>query len=369
MQNILIGNGVTIQFGGKEYFNDRIIKRAINNINTKDFPSEIYPREVKDWLFYLHSIIPGVVNGQYDKYTNTLDMKKSLTFFIERYKGIANKAKVHQIGFEDYFLLNFLVCNKEKIVNPDRFNIKESLRLFFIDSIYNNSKIQEIHRNYPKDFIAFLKEFENLFTTNYDWNIEKATDRTVQYLHGSFHQLAEVYNPESFRNKLSDSPYKDTNINNKFIHLYSDALTTYSGNDKKFVLEQPIQANVALEKFNKGLKEKPEIWKEVNDWKSSDNKILRNLAESIQLKSNDESLSVLENRSLYDLSKVNGEISILGLSVFNDNHIFDAINNNIEISKVKYYYFSPIEMDAVMNTFNNKDIEFKDVKDFWKRFS
>lgn len=366
--NILVGNGVTIQFGGKEYTNDRIIRRAINNINTKNFPGEIYPREIKDWVLYLHSMVPNVINGQYDNYTNTSDMKKSLISFKERYKEVAYKAKIHQIGFEDYFLLNFLLCNKEKIINPDRYNIKESLRLFFIDSIYNKGEIQKIYLKYPKGYISFLNNFEGLFTTNYDWNIEKATNRTVQYLHGSFHQLEDVYNPNSFRNKLSDGPYKNTVVNKKHIHLYSNALTTYSGENKKFIVEQSAQANVALEKFSKGLKEKPKLWEEVNEWMNSDNQMLINLAESIHLKSNNETLTVSENKSIHNLSVTNGELTILGLSAINDDHLFDTINNNIGISKITYFYYDPSEIYSIRSTFSDKEVVLKDVKELWTNF-
>jgi hypothetical protein len=365
--NILIGNGVTIQFGGKDYINEKIIKRAINNINTNNFPNKIYPREIMDWIFYLHSILSNVVSGCYDDYTNTSEMKNSLVSFKYRYKD-KNNTQVHQIGFEDYFLLNFLVCNKEKIINPERYNIKESLRLFFIDSIFNNGKIQKIYKKYPLDFIKFLNDFEGLYTTNYDWNIEKATVRNVYYLHGSFHQLEDIYNSESFRNKLSDSPYKETKINKKYIHLFSDALTTYSGENKKFALNQPILANEALEKFNKGLKEKPEMWKQVNEWMISDNNLLRNLGESIHLKRNDESLTVRENRSMFNLSTIKGELTILGLSIFNDNHIFDALNINGDITQVTYFYYDRDEIDSVRGTFSSKNIDFKDVKELWNSY-
>lgn len=52
--NLLIGNGVTIQFGGQDYTNAKIIKRACNNVNTKKYPSKVYPHEtLRYWKNYL----------------------------------------------------------------------------------------------------------------------------------------------------------------------------------------------------------------------------------------------------------------------------------------------------------------------------
>lgn len=81
LKSIIIGNGVTIQFGGKDYLNDKIIKRAINNVNTKKFPSEIYPREIKEWLLLLHSRVVDIVAGKYDACAYTEEMKQSLKYF------------------------------------------------------------------------------------------------------------------------------------------------------------------------------------------------------------------------------------------------------------------------------------------------
>ena len=63
MNTILVGNGVTIQFGGKYYTNARIIKRAQNNIYTHNFPAKVYPKNTIDYFNSLVKIIPDVLNG------------------------------------------------------------------------------------------------------------------------------------------------------------------------------------------------------------------------------------------------------------------------------------------------------------------
>lgn len=369
MKSLLFGNGVTIQFGGKEYLNEKIIKRAINNINIKNFPGEIYPREIKDWLLLLHSRIPAIVSGEYDDCAYTTGMKSSLIHFKERYADTTPKTKVHEIGFEDYFLVHFLVCFREKIVNPEKYHIKESLRCLFIDSIYNNGKIQNLYHQYPGKFVEFLKSFDNIYTTNYDWNVEKATGYSVQYLHGAFHHISEVYDPESFRNQLSDSPIKNTTLIKGFEHLYSNALTSYSGEDKKFALDMGISANIAIEKFVRGLKEKPELWDQVREWEKSDSQILKNMYEGIVLKTKQEDLRFKENKSLYNISELTGELSILGLSPFNDNHIFEAIMNNQQLNEIIYYYYDPHEANVVKSLLSSKNIKYVNSRELWASFS
>jgi len=369
MKSILFGNGITIQFGGKDYRNDKIIKRAINNVNIKKFPEKIYPRETKDWLLLLHKRIPAIVAGEYDDCAYTTGMKSSLVHFKKRYSNITTKTKVHEIGFEDYFLVHFLVCCREGIVNPERYLFKESLRCLFIDSIYNNGNIQRLYHYYPGKFVEFMKSFDNIFTTNYDWNVEKATGKNVQYLHGAFHHLSEVYDPESFRNQLSDSPIKNTVIIKGYEHLYSNALTSYSGEDKKFALDMGINANIALDKFVKGLIEKPELWDEVRKWGESDSLILKNMYESIVLKIKHEKLRFQENKSLYNISDLTGQLSILGLSPFNDNHIFEAILNNQQLNEIVYYYYDPAEADVVKTLLPCKKISYVNSRELWDSFS
>lgn len=365
LKSVLIGNGVTIEFGGKEYLNNKIIKRALHNIKINNFPSEIYPKELKDWLLFLFSRIPNIIDGQYDDYAYTKEMNKSLLHFKGRYKSLKRETRVHDIGFEDYFLVHYLVCSREKIVNPERFNIKESLRTLFLDSIFNNGKVQKIHYNYPYKFVTFLRSFDNLFTTNYDYNIEKATGKNIFYLHGAFHFLSEVYNPESFRNKLSDSPINSTSVLEGYNHLYSNALTSYSGEDKKFALKMGSDANIAIEKFVKGFSTQPHIRKEIISWGDSDNQILKNMKESIQLKETDDNLSFDENKSLSTISNLSGQLSILGLSPYNDNHIFEAINNS-NISEIQFYYYDYNETSIVKSLFTDKHILFTNVKELWE---
>ncbi|MFJ6411912.1 hypothetical protein ACIQLG_03865 [Terribacillus saccharophilus] len=369
MRNILIGNGVTIQFGGKDYLNDRIIKRAINNVNTKRFNPALYPREARDWIIMLHSQIPSVLNGKYDRYVIHSNEKRSLESFKYRYSNF-NKSKrngVHHVGFEDYFLLHHLAYNKTG--RPDRYQATGGLKRFFIDSIYNSGKIQEVHTKYPSAFVSYLREFDIVFTTNYDQNIEKAAKREVKYLHGSFHQLDEVYDPDSFRNKLSDRPSDKTPVVPGFEHLYSNALTSYSGEDKMFTLNQGRSANSGIEKsLNYIAANKEEGLNMLEDWKKADNKLINRVAEMIELAQYDKEHLFKEYSAISELSECEGELVILGLSPNNDTHLFDIINQNSKLTHITFYYFDPSEAEEAIKLFESKIVLCNKVIDFWENY-
>ncbi|HED37536.1 MAG TPA: hypothetical protein ENI76_04725, partial [Ignavibacteria bacterium] len=203
MRNIIIGNGVNIQFGGWEYTNRRIVERALLKLKTRDYSKEVNTEEIEVWIKMLFQAFPKFLKGDYDTLAVLKDEKEELSNFKKRY---TKKTRIYEIGFEDFFLLNELHCRKNKIGNPERYYFQEFLRRLFLDSIYNNGKINQIHESFSEDFIAFLKSYNNIFTTNYDKNIELATKRKVLYLHGAFHVLDNVYDANSFRIKLSDRP-------------------------------------------------------------------------------------------------------------------------------------------------------------------
>src|SRR5690606_980046 len=165
------------------------------------------------------------------------------------------------------FLLNELHCRKNGITNPERFYLQEFLRRLFLDSIYNNGKVNLIHEKFPHIFINFLNQFDGTFTTNYDRNIEIATKKEIFYLHGAFHVLAHVYDPKSFRNQLSDRPVEKAPAIGGYEHAFSTALTGSSGAFKQYASDSQQDANSAISKFAEGYLNKPELRPEIEAWK------------------------------------------------------------------------------------------------------
>lgn len=149
------------------------------------------------------------------------------------------KNQLYDIGLEDYFLVHFLVSNRFKVFNSESYVITQSIKMMLVDSIYNRGKIQELYKSYSENFINYLNTFQNIFTTNYDQNIEVASSSGVHYLHEAFHILAEVFNTDSFRNRLADSQFVKNRLSNSegYEHLHSTALMAYSGEEKEFLTE------------------------------------------------------------------------------------------------------------------------------------
>src|SRR5690625_2678470 len=99
----------------------------------------------------------------------------------------------------------------------------------YFHAIYNHGKLNELHKQYSDRFLEYLLQFDKIFTTNYDKNIELATGKDAYHIHGQFDRYSEVYNPGSFRNQLDDDPLKDIHNDIEFMYLQSTALSTHCG--------------------------------------------------------------------------------------------------------------------------------------------
>lgn len=346
----------------------RIIKRAIRNVHMNNFPEKIYPKEIVTYIRSLHSIIYNVIKGDYDRCVFTDREKEELQFFKQNYRRTARKSKYYDIGFEDYFYLHFLACRKLNIKNPDRFDYQQAIRLFFLDSIYNNGRVNEVHKNFPNTFIEWVKEFDNIFTTNYDKNLEIATLKDIYYLHGAFHIKKDIYKEDSFRNRISDSPIKTAVVIDGYDHLYSTALTTNSGVAKELLAKNHSNANSAVEKMAKGYKNNPDIKKSVDSWKDDENMIIRNLYESIMLKVENPELTFNDYYPLDKLNNIEDVLTIVGLSPNNDTHLFDIIAKNNMITEIVFYYFSQEEKEVIKTYFSDKHVKLLSVKELWNSF-
>ncbi len=366
MKNLIVGNGVNIQFGGLDYTNRSIINRAIDNVRNNTFSSVAYPYEILEWFYRLYSQHINILKGKYDLYAVFDDEKEELTSYKKHYD---KRTKIHDIGFEDYFFIQALFIRKEKIKEISEYELHEFLKRFFLESIYNDGKINEIYKLFSDGFISFLLDFDSLLTTNYDQNIEFSTNREVSYLHGSFHFLEDVYNPNSFRNKLSDKPSDNHPYIKGLEYLFSNAISDSSSKHKQFSADMSFQANEAINKFTEAYRNNPELKAQIEEWKHSDNEIVKKLYESIQIKIEDSSQKYSENIKLEVLSKINGIVSIIGLSPNNDMHIFKKLDDNIDIDQILYYYYSKEEIKVLNKFFSKTEIEYKDVKVFWREIN
>ena len=121
-------------------------------------------------------------------------------------------------------MIHDLLCHKNKIYNPEQFQIREVLKMAYFHAIYNQGQLNELYKKYDEALCAFLKSFDNIFTTNYDSNLEKSTEKIIYHIHGQFDKLSETYNEKSFRNQLQDKPIKGIPNEIEYRYLHSTAL-------------------------------------------------------------------------------------------------------------------------------------------------
>jgi len=268
------------------------------------------------------------------------------------------------IGFEDYFLLFELVHNKLRIGNPDRFNCYGVLRRMFLDAIYNQGQIEEVHEAFPSGFLAWLTEYDEVLTTNYDSNVEAATGIDVRHLHGTFRTLSETYDPNSFRNQLGEDLLDGETVDSRYPHLYSNCLMWHVGEMKSFSMAQSSQANSAMDKFGAGYAQDSEVRRQVDAWPDT-NDLVRRLKKAIRLKAQDPRFHHQEQYPYRMLDDIEGCLEVVGLSPYNDLHLFEQIVGNPGLTEVRFYFFDHDEASVAEELFAPKPILVTDVRDLW----
>lgn len=372
MNNLLVGNGINIQFNKKDYTTQQLVLRILKNCDREDFPSHIivnFPYLLKNYIGQLFLEARDILEDKYDSYTNCFAEVDSLKSFKKRYKDKINILRITDIGFEDYYLIHDLVCHKTNTQNPKQYYIREAMRIAYLYAIYNDGKINTLYQEYPRKFIDYLIGFDNIFTTNYDLNVELATQKQVYHIHGQFDKKSDVYLLNSFRNQLPDAPIKEIEIDENYFYLYSNALTTHSGAYKELQIKQISQANSVVEKMAMAYNNDPKIKQEVDSWTIEANKLTANMGYAIQLKAVNPSLTFSDNYHFDIFKNITGTLQILGLSPWNDFHIFESVNDS-DIDKCVYYYFDESECDKIKELLPELNvqgkIEFLSVKAFWE---
>lgn len=372
MNNLLVGNGINIQFNKKDYTTQQLVLRILKNCDREDFPSHIivnFPYLLKNYIGQLFLEARDILEDKYDSYTNCFAEVESLKSFKKRYKDKINILRITDIGFEDYYLIHDLVCHKTNTQNPKQYYIREAMRIAYLYAIYNDGKINTLYQEYPRKFIDYLIGFDNIFTTNYDLNVELATQKQVYHIHGQFDKKSDVYLLNSFRNQLPDAPIKEIEIDENYFYLYSNALTTHSGAYKELQIKQISQANSVVEKMAMAYNNDPKIKQEVDSWTIEANKLTANMGYAIQLKAVNPSLTFSDNYHFDVFKNITGTLQILGLSPWNDFHIFESVNDS-DIDKCVYYYFDESECDKIKELLPELNvqgkIEFLSVKAFWE---
>ena len=320
---LLVGNGLNIQFGGDEnYSNSAIMERVVKNIKAGKYvaltENNLTPEEQLEVLEGFVKIIDSIRTGGYTKYADGLFMLMEL----ERIKRThPEKSTIESVYMEDYFLAFEIFNNSHKEKDGEETNefyrkvMFDFLHRIFVDSIYNDGKINDVYKNTLPGLKKYLEGFTNIFTTNYDYNIESILGKSnsVCHLHGEFNKLSPRYdmNSQYYKAHKTECDELITKKVSGMDHVYSDAIMSWSWLDKYGELIEP------------------------------DTKAKETLFKSIS-----------------------GQVEILGLGPNNDEHLFLLLSQNPNVKSIIYYYLKDSDVQEIPHHIK-KPITFEKVEKLW----
>ena len=301
-KNILFGNGINIQYGGiKEYSNKAIMMRLLNNVTLNKY-KDVFTGISKDELIMLLNELSNIIKNisKWDKYFDGLFMLME----IERMKKIYDKSTpFEEIGLEDLFIALELQSNAYNDTENFRKTINQELKMLILDAIYNEGAVNRI--NYNGNFSNLVSCYDNIFTVNYDTNLDRYCNN-VKHLHGSFNVLAPEYDSHSEYMRQ----HQLNNVVKGYEHMFSNAIMSWYW----------------LEKYGQ--------------W--------------------------LDKKSIYgvdEFEKMEGHLDIVGMSPTNDEQLFILINES-KLRNVTYFYKS--DMDRINMAHKiKKPLTFTKVDKFW----
>lgn len=369
-KSILIGNGINIAFSqNDDYKNYKIIERLTKYLDTERysdvFNNSIESSEIVQLLEALNEFFQNMLRGLSAlKLTEDEKEMKTLIDIARRYNQ--KPQELINVGIEDYFFVMKLVYNKfgDSELTPIN-SLYDGLKMLFLDSIYNDGYIEKLHSmmgSYSKE----LQLYNEIFTVNYDTNIDKLTDKDVHHLHGSFDVLDDTYRVETVNGLLAS--FKDTppRIIETKSHLYCNAIMAYSGKRKKELMDLYSNANIALDNLVVRIEDPDDM--EAKEWfkkieKSSETSD-RNIYLSVKAKQANSNLRNTEY-PINIFKNISGELHVLGMSPNNDSHIFEMINSNFNIRRVVYFSASSDDSTAAQAVIKHP-LQIRNVHKYWE---
>lgn len=362
MKSILVGNGINIQFGGKAYTSDFIMKRIKykTKLGCYDilFDGTLNKTEILGILNGFVTITNDILDNKYDDCVNDDELLSALDDFKSRYKKISAP---HELMLEDWFFVLHMFFLKNSDISNNLSASKQGFERLILDGIYNDSKCQNIYTKMPKKAKNFFSDFDNIFSLNYDNNLEILTGKNVYHLHGDFSVLSNSENTENVWGFIRERRNSRVVIES-MEHCFCNALLDYSGHQKLKVANNYHTLIINSEKF-KWQYENDENFKlyllKIKDVKPDE-------YEMIMTKINHQNLKMATECYFYKFENIHDELHIIGMSPNNDGHIFECINKNNKLNKVYFYYYLDFERKYIEKMFP-KDLYIpKKAVDLWQ---
>lgn len=98
MNNLLVGNGINIQFNKTDYTTQQIVLRILKNCDRDDFPSHIivnFPYLLKNYIGQLFLEARDILEDKYDNFTNCTAEDESLKSFKKQYADKIDTLRIH----------------------------------------------------------------------------------------------------------------------------------------------------------------------------------------------------------------------------------------------------------------------------------
>lgn len=365
MKSLLVGNGINIQFGNKAYTSEYIMKRvkykAKLGCYDKLFAGKIDGEEIAGILNAFVEVTNDILDNKYDEYVIEDELKVVLADFKSRYNKISAS---HEIMLEDWMFVLHMFFLKESDIANNLQSSKQGFKQLILDGIYNDGKIQELYKNIPrkasKKVKRYFSNFNNIFTLNYDNNLEKLTGKNVYHLHGDFSVLHDSENTDNVLGFIEQK--NNSRVVEGMEHCFCNALLDYTGQHKLKRAIDNHQLIVMSEEFN------PK-YESDKSFKANLLNIKKNNPdnyEKIMTKINHPELKMATEYYFNEFNNIEDELYIIGMSPNNDEHIFKCIEENKKIKKVYFYYYSQYEKN-IIESMNSKGIYIaKNVMKLWE---
>jgi len=363
MKSLLLGNGVNIQFGGKAYSNyfimQRIRYRAKLDSYVELFGNTLTSSEIIAVLDGFVDIANAIRNEEYDEFANNKDIADALKDFKDRYTKKVTAS--YEIMLEDWFLLIHMFFLKNNDLTDNKSSAIQGFERLILDAIYNGGKIQELYLKMSKKAKRFFHNYDNIFTLNYDDNIEMLTKKNVFHLHGDFKVLANSENPENVQGYVRSQEGKLVVVNG-MEHCFCNALLNYSGKLKYKAANDFHRLITASKDFGSQYQCDLTFQKQLSDLKEQKPFEYQMIMTKIQ----HPELNMATEYYFDKFESITDELHIIGMSPNNDEHIFSLITNNKSLRKVVFYYFSEAEKRYIEEHFSDELFSCESVQDLWK---
>ncbi|MGI6691640.1 MAG: hypothetical protein ACOX63_12505 [Christensenellales bacterium] len=373
IESALIGNGLNIQIGGDDYLNKWIIVRLLAKARTGEYDELFMDNKGnpiitgKEIILLFNGMVTIANDARKKKYdqvvkaSNENDIIEALTDFKERYPY--EITSIEEIGMEDWFLILLLFLLGQGDILDQYESAKQGFERMIFDAIYCNGEIQKLHSKMGQPAKLYFSSFDNIFTVNYDNNLERIANNPIFHLHGDFLTKSISENPNNALGFLRIQKGENIRFPSQFEHCNCNAILDFSGKRKYKIATNMTKAYMEFERIKKLSKDEKQTF--IAQRPKEQREIIEIGIEK--------DLIYGHNYHFQDFEQLTGTLTIIGLAPQNDDHIFKSINKSNIDNIVFYNYFGDKSDSEVANEIKNmslnieKPYEIKNIKEVWDK--